>query len=133
MNFFRWLVVFSMMVFCFWFFLPFAPVRVPPDIQSILLFNGYDALVSLSHPVVVICSFTLRAVVTIGLFLYFRWSFLLFVLWLLANALLSPLGGVIVSTGGDAVVGYMATLLDGVLLCLSYFYVWQRRNVHKMI
>ena len=129
MNRFRAITLASTLVFCIWFFLPFAPLVVSEDVRRILSLSGYGAFISLSHPVIFICSFAWRIAAMVGIFLYKRWSVPLLGIWLLINILLSPFGGVVVYTGIDTMVGYIATLLDGIVLCLAYLNVWQGRRL----
>jgi hypothetical protein len=128
MNGFKVAVLASTLAFCVWFFLPFAPLQISGDVQRILNLSGYDASVSLSHPAILICSFVWRIVAMIGLFSYKKWAAPLFGGWLLMNILLSPFGGVSIYTGIETMVGYIATLSDGLVLCLSYLYIWRKNR-----
>lgn len=125
MNGFRIFVIVTTLFFCAWFFLPFAPVQASEDVQRILSLSGYGASIDLNQPVVYVVSFLLRMVAMVGLFLCARWAVLLLGVWLLLNIFLSLFGGVVVYTGFDTMIGYIATLLDGILLSFAYFKVWR--------
>ncbi|WP_348675926.1 hypothetical protein [uncultured Abyssibacter sp.] len=104
-----------------WWLLPYVGWTVNPLTAEALQFAGAGAIDGALHPAWFIAFLIARIIATIGMLLFFKWGRLLFAVWLLAGFPLGLVSGVYVSPAIDSTIGYLTSLLDGVVLALAYF------------
>ncbi len=117
---YQMLVIGSLLLYGIWRLLPYTGWTITEEAFAALQYAGAGAWSFTWHPLFSITEFAIRAAATLGMFLLLTWGRSLFVVWLAAGVVIGPVSGVIVVPAVDNAVGYLSTLIDGVLVVLSF-------------
>ena len=117
---FIYLVTATLILYVLWFAMPFFwHVLYDNEIVNLLSWGGYRGYLNVSGPIPYITGIV-YVIALIGLLLFKKWARLLFVISLGFSVVTTPLWGMSVETGYEALIGYLMTLCDGVILAVCY-------------
>jgi hypothetical protein len=118
---FQLLVLASTFLYGAFLALPFVGWAAPkPEIEQVLSYAYFGAPPFAYHPFTFVAFFASRLAIAFGLIAFFTWARPAFLAWLVLTVVHSAVGGLYVVPALDATVGYLVTLIDGVLLGIAY-------------
>ena len=115
--------VVSIVSYCGWWFLPYTYEYMNQDIQSLLSYGNYGAILPESKPVLLFGLFILLAtnIAAFGTMLCRKAFRSAYAILVFLSVVTVPLWGMSVETAGGAFLGYVASLSSGALLAVSYY------------
>jgi hypothetical protein len=116
---FRTLVLVYGLTSAWYFVLPYNRHKLPENVQAILAYAGYEAVLAADSPLYYV-SIALTFVACLGLLLLARWGRTALVGSAIAAIAITPFAGVSVVAPFDSFVGSIAGTLGAVLLGISF-------------
>jgi len=117
---FQVLVVMSTLNYVILFFLPYFPEVFTPEVQKVLSYNGYGAVIS-SHLFIYGTVFLLWILSAIGMFFFQSYGRTLFLVMYVLSILMIPFFGVAVSAPAESFMFAIGDTLDIAIIALAYF------------
>lgn len=120
MGLYRWIIGFILLLEILWIFFPFG-LHHRGITEGAFEWIGAGSILPYRISAIVSDLFTVLFFVSyIGLWYLKSWARLLFLILCLVGAVFLPLYGLSVLSGYESMIGYLITLGDGFVLCLSY-------------
>lgn len=117
---FQVLIIISTLNYVILFFLPYFPEFFSPEIQRVLAYNGYGAVIP-SHLFIYGTVFLLWILSAIGIFFFQNYGRILFLFMYILSILMIPFFGVTVSTPIESFMFSIGDILDIAIIALAYF------------
>ena len=120
-NTFKNLVLASFVIYVVWLFLPyFDGELLSVETRGILSSSAYGAIVPPSNYIAYgfLAAYSLA---TVGLLRFKAWAKPMFITLTIASIVLTPLGGVGVSTSIEGLLSYLINLADGAIIAMLLF------------
>lgn len=116
---FRALVLGYGVMYSWYFSLAYNVGTLPEDIQSILRYSGYGAVLSPNSPLYFV-PFVAALIGCVGLLILARWGRTLLMASIVAGVVIAPFTGVFVATAFEGLIGAIAGTLGPLLLGIAY-------------
>lgn len=116
---YRVLIVTSIFMSALWYFQPYS-VSYDSSVETLYAWVGYGGtgwVLTKIVPVILISS----PIALIGMFFYVPYSRNIYFLVCLVNLIVAPFAGVSVQVGVDIFLNYLLSMIDGVLIYMSFF------------
>jgi hypothetical protein len=117
---FQFLVAVSALLYIFWMLLPHVPRTFSPEVQQVLSNGGYGGQPWVTDSRFYISLGVTKLLASLGLVLFFSWGRWLFAAVAAIGLACVPFSGLSVGAPLDNLVGYLASLIDGAILALSF-------------
>lgn len=117
---FQLLVAASVLLYVYWVLLPHMARTFPPEVQQIISFGGYGGQPWVVDPRFYLSLGVAKLLASLGLVLFLSWGRWLFVAVSAIGLACVPFSGLSVGVPLDNLVGYLAALIDGAVLAISF-------------